>query len=153
MGRMYTIQVAAAAITTATDLFEITAATDKPVRIWGWHIYQTTDLGDAAEEVLAVTLERGVTAGSGGATAGTPEPIVKNDAAAGFTANKHVTTAHTNGTVIARRGWNIRLPDDFWFTPETAPVTGADDDPVTLTISAPADSVTYGGMMYVEELA
>ena len=67
--RIYVAEVAPAATTTATDIFEITCAADRPIAIIGWSIYQTTDLGDAAEEVLSLTLERGVTAGSGGGAA------------------------------------------------------------------------------------
>lgn len=152
MGRFYNISYAAAATTTETDLFEITCATDKPIKVWGWFIYQTTDLGDSAEEVVSLTLQRGVTAGSGGSSV-TPAALVENDTAAGATCNRSVTTAHTGGTVIWRGGWNIRIPAEFWFTPETAPVIGADADPVTLTMTVPADSITVGGSLIFEELA
>lgn len=151
MGRFYSVTLPETAITAAADLFEITAATDKPIRIWGWNISQDTDVGDAAEEVLQVTLQRGVTAGSGG-SAQTLVPMVANGAAAAATATNR-TTAHTGGSILWQTGWNIRVPLEMWFIPEAAPVIGADDDPVTLTMTAPADSITVSGSILIEELA
>jgi hypothetical protein len=150
MGRYFTVQFTAVGLTAAADLFEITCASERPIRVWGWSLFQTTDLGDANEEVLALTLERGVTAGSGG-TSVTPVSMDR-ESSADSTANRTVTTAHTNGTVVWRRGWNIRIPDEFWFTPETAPTMDSATDPVTLTMSAPADSITVSGLMLFEEL-
>lgn len=150
MGRFYTVQFSAVALTAAADLFEITCAAERPVRIWHWNIFQTTDVGDAAEEVLSLTIERGVTAGTGGSSV-TPV-AVDRETSADSTANRTVTTAHTGGTVLYRRGWNIRIPDDHWFTPETAPTIDSATDPVTLTMSAPADSITVSGSLLFEEL-
>ena len=42
--RIYIAEVAPAATTTATDIFEITCAADRPIAIIGWTIYQTTDM-------------------------------------------------------------------------------------------------------------
>lgn len=151
MGRFYSVTLPETAITAAADLFEITAATDKPIKVWGWNISQDTDVGDSAEEVLQVTLQRGVTAGSGGSSI-TPVAMIANDASAGATCTNR-TTAHTNGSILWQTGWNIRVPLEMWFTPESAPVIGADDDPVTLTMTAPADSITVSGSLLFEELA
>lgn len=151
MGRFYTVTLPETAITAAADLFEITAATDKPVRIWGWNISQDTDVGDAAEEVLQLQLKRGITPGSGGASI-TPVSMDANGAAAGATCTNR-TTAHTGGSIIIQHGWNIRTVEDHWFIPEAAPTIGADDDPVVLWMSAPADSITVSGSLILEELA
>lgn len=150
MGRYYTVQFTAVALTAAADLFELTCASERPIRIWGWNVFQTTDLGDANEEVLDLTLQRAVTAGSGG-TSVTPVAMDR-ESTADTSANRTVTTAHTSGTVIWRRGWNIRIPDEFWFTPETAPIVDSATDPVTLTMTAPADSITVSGVMLFEEI-
>lgn len=153
MGRFYTVTFTDVALTAAADLFEVTAATDKPVRIWHWNISQNTDLSDAAEEVLKLTLKRGVTAGSGGSSV-TPVALVDDaDTSAGFTVNRTVTTAATSGSVLyGPRGWNIRMPDEMWFVPETLPRVDAGSDPLVLTMSAPADSVTVSGTMIIEEI-
>jgi len=151
MGRFYSINLPATAITEAADLFEVTVATDKPIRVWGWNVSQTTDVGDAAEEVLTLTLKRGVTAGTGG-SAQTLVAMIENDTAAGASSTNR-TTAHTGGTIVWQRGWNIRMDSEHWFTPESAPVVGADADPVVLHMTAPADSITVSASLLIEELA
>lgn len=149
--RIYIAEVAPAATTTATDIFEITAATDRPVAIIGYTLYQTTDLGDAQEEVLSITIERGVTAGSGGASANKNDVGSRGEVSTDATVNKMVTTAHTGGTVVFRKGWNIRIPEELWIPEILWPYVDAGTDPVTLTMSAPADSITVGGSIYWAE--
>lgn len=151
MGRFYSVTLPETSISAAADLFEITAATDKPIRIWGWNISQDTDLGDASEEVLQLQLKRGVTAGSGGSSI-TPVAMDANGASAGATCTNR-TTAHTNGSILIQHGWNIRTVEDHWFIPEAAPTIGADDDPVVLWMSAPADAITVSGTLIFEEMA
>ena len=146
--RTYGASYAAAATTTATDLFEITCAADRPIAIIGWSIYQTTDLGDSAEEVLDLTVQTGVTAGSGGTSITPFDVSSRGEVASDSTCNRSVTTAHTGGTVRFRKGWNIRPPDDFWLPPELYIYCDAGTDPVTLTMTAPADSITVGGAIY-----
>lgn len=149
--RFYSITLPETAITAAADLFEITAATDKPIRVWGWDISQDTDMGDSSEEVLQIQLKRGVTAGSGGSSQ-TVVPMNANGAAAGATSTNR-TTAHTSGSILWQNGWNVRVPLVHMFIPEAAPTIGADDDPVVLWMSAPADSITVSGSILIEELA
>lgn len=149
--RIYVAEVAPASISAACDLFEITCATDRPIAIIGWTIYQTTDLGDSQEEVLSLTLERGVTAGSGGGAANKNDVGARGEVATDATVNKHVTTAHTGGTVVIRKGWNIRIPEEFWLPEVLWAYVDAGTDPVTLTMSAPADAITVGGAIYWAE--
>lgn len=151
MGRYYSVTLPETAVSAAADLFEITVAADKPIRIWAWNISQDTDLQDAGEEVLQLQLKRGVTAGSGG-SAITPVAMTENDTAAGATCTNR-TTAHTGGSILWQRGWNIRTDSEHWFTPESAPIIGADADPVVLWVSAPTDAVTISGSLLFEELA
>lgn len=153
MGRMYTAQFSAVAVTVASDLFEITVATDKPIRIHGFSIWQTTDVGDAAEEVIGVSIIRGVTAGSGG-TSVTPTPTGDDaDTAAGATVNRTTTTASTGGTRVDGTGWNVRVPCDFWPPPEWRPRIDAGVDPVVIKLdAAPADSLTISGYCRFEEI-
>ena len=87
MGRYYVCQFEDVAVTAAQDLFEVAAPSTGIVVIHKWVIFQTTDTGDAAEEILEIETVRGdgsVTSGSGGST-DTPEPIDNGDAAAGST--------------------------------------------------------------------
>lgn len=150
-GRIYSASFSAVALTAAADLFEITAAADRPIEILGWTIFQTTDLGDAAEEVLDLSVQRGVTAGSGG-TSVTPVDVgSRGEVTSDATVNRTVTTAHTSGTVAFRKGWNIRVPEEFFLPPELAVYVDAGTDPVTLTMSAPADSITVSGTIFWRE--
>ena len=71
--RMYVVRFTATAATAAVDFFSFAPADDKPVVIHAVYIGQTTETGDAMEEMLEVKIERGGTAytvGSGG-SAGT----------------------------------------------------------------------------------
>jgi hypothetical protein len=117
----------------------------------GWTIYQTTDLGDAQEEVLTLTVERGVTAGSGGSSATIVDYGGRGESTSDATVNRTVSTAHTGGTVILRKGWNIRIPEEFWLPPELYIYYDAATDPTTLTTTAPADSITVSGSIIWRE--
>ena len=119
---IYVAVMNAEAVTLATDLFEFTPAADRPIRLYGMRLCQTTDLQDAAEEVLRIGLHRDVTAGS----TGTAITEVDYDNAA---ANEDVTTAvvcnrgtpSTGGTLIDVIGWNIRIPLEWFPIPELRP--------------------------------
>ena len=155
MSRIYTVDIAPVAITVAADVVELTPADDKPIRVHGFEIFQTTDLGDANEEVIGLIWVRGhTTSGSGGATP-TPIPLDPNDAAAGFAAEALNTTQATVGTTVnlQRHGWNIRIPTPVVYTPETRPQASQANTTLVLRMAAaPADSITISGCVTVEEL-
>jgi hypothetical protein len=152
---MYTIHLAPTAITVAADLVEIDPATDKPIVVHGWRIYQTSDTGDAQEEIIPYAWVRGnTTSGSGGNTSVTPATKIKSDAACGAaieTANTTQASAGTGVTVYSD-GWNVRAPEKIVLTPEQRfMVTGA--DLLCLRLGAtPADSLTIGCSVDIEEL-
>jgi hypothetical protein len=147
----------AQAITTATDLFEMTPVVDRPVVIYGLSLSQTTDLGDAAEEVLCIGLYRDVTAGSTGTAA---TEYVYTNVAAGVTPTMQVVTlrgtASTGGTLIDIICWNIRIPLLWIPIPEMRPKFSniAAEGPVSSfrLIAAPADSITASGVLYWSEI-
>lgn len=151
MGFIYSAPLDAVAFTTAVDIFECTVAADKGVWVHAMELHQTTDLGDAQEEVLRIGLYRGVTAGSGG----TGLTEVAYDNAGNPTVGMAVTprtTASTGGTLIDLLGWNIRIPTRWIWTPETRPYIGPDDDPFSFRLlAAPADSVTVSGVLIWQE--
>lgn len=123
MGRKYTVSYQGT-ITNAggdTDLLEIGPADDKPVRLKGMVLSQTSEVGDAAEEGLRISvilLPATFTSGSGG-SAVTPAPVDSADAAAGAACEcNNTTVATTSGTAVTRLelGWNERnSPFDFWW--------------------------------------
>lgn len=155
MPRTYTVPFTAVAITAAQDLWEITPADDKPVRILGLVIGQYTDVGDAASENLSVKISRGWgTSGSGG-SAPTPSPLDPADSAAGFTAETNNTTVASTGTevVLFSDVWNTQAGYAQWFPegaqPECSQANGAI---LTVRITAPADSITTNGTIFVQEV-
>lgn len=154
--RTYTITLAATAITVAADLVEITPADDLPVQIIGFRVWQTTDLGDAAEEIIGLSWVRGnTTSGSGGNTAQPSVPKNSRDAAASATVETANTTQATAGTAVTAysTGWNVRAPLEVTFTPDQ--YIRADQGQTLLCLrmlAAPADSLTIGCSVDYQEL-
>lgn len=155
MGHIYSAVWDNKAVTTAIDLFEITVGADRPILIHQLDVYQTTDLGDTAEEVLKIGLYRGSTAGSGGTTI-TETKYVDGDAPANITGViEYATggTSSTGGTLFHVLGWNVRIPTQFIWTPELRPRCDAGEDPISVRfVAAPADSITMGATLIFEEL-
>lgn len=156
MGRMYTVHLAPTAITVAADLVELTPADDKPILIHGFRVYQITDLGDAAEEIIGLAWVRGnATTGSGGNTGVAVTPKNPSDAAAGVTCETANTTAASTGTPLTTysTGWNVRAPLEVTFTPEQRVWANQAQTLLVLRmLAAPADSLTIGCSVDIEEL-
>lgn len=154
MARRYWVDLTPTAITVAADLFELTPADDKPLRVLALNLHQTSDAGDAQDEVLSVVWVRGnATSGSGGSSP-TPRPCNPTDTAAGFTAEVANTTAASTGTPVnlPRHGWNVRAPLERPYTPEECPEVSQGQTMLVLRMAgAPADSLTIGGSVLVEE--
>lgn len=156
MAVIYAANFDAQAITTATDIFELTPATDRPVVIYGLSMLQTTDLGDANEEVLRIGVYRDCTAGSGG-TANTEYVYDNFSAAASPTcATRSLGTASSGGTLIDIIGWNIRVPLMWVPIPEMRPhfTNIAAEGPTSSfrLIAAPSDSITVSAVLYWTEV-
>lgn len=153
---IFAANFSAQAITTATDIHELTPATDRPIIVYGLTMGQTTDLGDAAEEVLMIGVYRDATAGSGGTAA---TEYVYNNTAVTTTitcAVRQLGTASTGGTLIDIIPWNIRMPL-FWFPiPELRPKFSniAAEGPTSTfrLIAAPADSITVSSTIFWTEV-
>lgn len=156
MARQYSVSFTSVAATAAQDLFEITAATGKPVRINGWCISQSTEVKDAEEEELSLLVRRGssaTTSGSGGSAA-TPVPQDSADSGAGATVEVNNTTRMSGGTIttLEALNWNVRAPFLMIYTPEMKPrITPGDRLTIELA-TAPADSVTMSGTVWFEEV-
>jgi len=158
MGRLYTATFKSIAVTAAQDLFEIAGPTDAVTVIHEWGLFQTTELGDAAEEQLLLTTNRGVgtvTSGSGGATV-TPQPISDGDPAYGGTVERNNTTQMAVGTGTLEElevlAYNVRVPFQRIYTPETRPVISPGNRWTLELESTPADSITMHGYVIFEEI-
>lgn len=116
-------------------------------------LWQTTDVGDAAEEILRTEWIRGnATSGSGGQTT-VITPNDSFDAAATFTAELLNTTVASTGTPVSTYvgGWNIRIPLDLLFPPLEY-LTLRNGERGVFRISAPADAITVNCSVFVEQV-
>lgn len=153
-GRVYTVVFDNVAVTAAQDFFEITPADDKPVELLGLLLSQSSDVGDAAEELLRYSIVRGhATSGSGG-SAPTPRPLDRSGAAAGLTAEVNNTTIASAGTGVTlfHDCFNVRAGLQVWFPPECYPEASQGDTTIVVRLlSTPADSLTMSGTLFVRE--
>lgn len=160
MSRLYTVPYTGT-LTNAggnSDLLEALPADDKPIKLRGFCLSQTSEVADAAEESLRISVIRmaaTVTSGSGG-SAVTPTTRDSADAAAGFTAEcNNATVATTSGTstVSEEYGWNIRnsplivwYPDAQW-----APKAKQGEGLFVRCQDTPADDITVELTFFIEE--
>lgn len=153
-GRMYTVVFSAVSVSAAQDLFELTPADDKPIEIVGIELGQTSDAGDAADELLQISIIRGFTASGTGGTAATPTPMGPNDTAAGFTAEVNNTTVANTGTTTTLQtgAWNIRAGYINWFPEGARPQASQANTTLVVRQTAPADAITMSATLYVREL-
>lgn len=161
MGRIYRVPYTGT-ITNAggdVDLIALTPADDKPIRLVGWIVGQTSEVADAAEEGLRITVRHmTATVTVTGGTAVTPvanRPGVLDTVAGGFTATANSTTvATTSGTsVIAEElAWNIRnTPWERWI-PEEMRLKAAQGEYIIIRQeTTAADDYTIGVTFFVEE--
>jgi len=154
-GRAYAVTWdAATGVTTAIDIFEIVPADDKPVILDELTIWQTSDFGDAQDEVLQIQVIIGyTTSGSGGASA-TVGRLTAGEPAASFTAECRNTTLATVGTpyIVHADGWNVRSPYIWTPLPFWRPI-GTQAIPLYVRLpAAPADSLTMNAMIKLREI-
>lgn len=152
--RVYACTFEGTAVTAAVDFFELAPADDKPLEVIGLFLSQSSDVGDAAEEILRIKVIRGhTTTGTGGTQAAVPRPVNASDAAAGFTYDTLNTTIAAAGTAVdlhadafnIRTGFGLWLPDGAEWGCKQAEFL------VVRLMAAPTDSLTMSGTMYVRE--
>lgn len=155
-GRVYTATFDGTAVTVGADIFEIIPASNRPIAVVGLFLGQSSDVGDAAEEILRYQIIRGyTTSGSGGTTAAAGPALDEFEAAAGFTFEACNTTGATGGTpVILHSGtFNVRVGEPLWFPPGMQPRCSAAQNRLVVRLTAaPADSLTMTGTIYIEEV-
>lgn len=142
MGFFYTASQDAQAISTAVDILHGTIADDVPIELWGLDIANTTDLGDANEEVLRIGIYSGVTGGGSGSAL--TEVALHDRAPSVATAFVGQGTASTSGTLRKTIYWNVRQAGPAWIaTPETVIRLGQGSSAFAFRLlAAPADSIT-----------
>lgn len=157
MGRVYAIPFSSVAVSAAQDLWELTNTSTRLLRILACELSQSSEVGDTAEEILPILFRRGSSAtssGSGGTTP-TPAPLETGIGAASFTAEANNTTRMSGGTIttIVSTNWNERISPYQWtFDDRTAIIVGPSERFTVELASAPADSLTMSGTLWVEEI-
>lgn len=159
MSRWYTIPYTGT-LTAAggnADLLELTPADDKPVRLHGFIIGQSSEVGDTAEENIGITVSRmTATITSGNGTGVTPVPVDGADTACGAAAECNgATVATTSGanTAFAELAWNERnSPYEFWFKDPFIPSAKQGEGLFVRCNTTIADDLTICMTFFIEEL-
>jgi hypothetical protein len=152
-------------VTTAggnTDLLQLNPATNKPVRLVGFRLGNTTEVGDVAEEGLELQimhLTATVTDGGGtGSTVITPSPSPRpaGATAAGFTARVNSPTVATSSgttTVCEYVGWiNRQTPLEIWYPDAKWMTEAIAGEAIILRLNTTlADDATMQITAFVEE--
>lgn len=159
MSRIYSVPWQATVTSAGGDtvLWELVPATQQPIKLRGFVLSQISEVGDAAEEGLRISITRfPATVTSGNGTSVTPVKLDSADVAAGFTAEYNGTTpTSTSGTsvIVAEYGWNIRnSPYEIWFPdPAFAPKAKNAEALSIIMQNTLADDMTFCGTAWIEE--
>ncbi|MET8987765.1 hypothetical protein ABZW49_20150 [Nonomuraea wenchangensis] len=160
MSDIYTVPFTATVTASGgnADLWEVLPADDLPCKIRGIRLGQTSEVGDAQEEGLRISIIRmraTITSGSGG-SAGAPENIAKSNQAPSFTSEtNNATVATTTGDteIVEELSWNVRnSPFEIWYPdPAFAPKAIQGEGLFVRMQTTPADDFTFAGTLWVEE--
>lgn len=135
------------------DFFELDAAAGKPIEIVAVFLGNKSEVGDAAEEMVAYSIVRGNTT-TGNGTSATPRPLDASDGAASFAAETVASTPASAGTAVNLHvdTFNIRTGLQLVFPPELRPKTQEADLLCVRLLTALGDDATISGTCYVREL-
>ncbi len=155
MGRMYRATFENVSVSVLQDFFELSPAANVPQILHAIFLSQVTDVGDANEEMLRVSIIRGnLTSGSGGTTQ-TPQPNDQNDAAAvGGDLDLNNTVEASTGTEedMHSETFNIRTGWIYLPTPEMRPRVQNAEHMVCRLLVAPGSAIFMSGTIYFEEI-
>jgi hypothetical protein len=140
------------------EIVYIAPGDDKPCKLRGLLISQSSEVGDAQEENIRISILRltaTVTASSGG-SAPTPTPMDSADTAAGFTARAgDSVVATTTGSAITCEefGWNERATplERWWLDDRFAFKVKQGEALVIRGQSTVADDITMQVTAFIEE--
>lgn len=141
-------------VTAAQDFFELNAPADAAVALMEVHLSQQLEVGDAMEEMLNILIKTGATTGGSGGTTPTAVPRQLGDAAFGGTVEVNNTTKATAGTIVTHTAdwWNVRIPFDKIFTPETLIVLSPSARLTVELVGAPGDTMDISGYIVFAEI-
>lgn len=156
LGRAYRAPINIGSTTAQIDIFELLTSSSVPVAVCGFHLGQTSEVGDAQEEQLTLVLKYvtgSPTTGSGGSTV-TPRPTLPSDVASVVTLKTGNTTKLTGGTSVelARYAWNVRQDFPITWIPEMWQILGVSTRMVLELVTTPNDAINgiVGSIDFVE---
>lgn len=149
---IYSATFAAVAVTAAQDVWEIVAGASTPLAINEIVLAQYSDSGDAAAELLAISIIRGYTTTGSGGAAVTPNHLQRWAKTASFTAARNNTTVAQDGTGLVLRADAFNIASGWWYRPPVherihIPAGGR----LVVRITAPADSLTMSSTIVIDE--
>lgn len=162
MGRVYAVPFTGTIVAASgdTDIWSFQPAANKPISLRGFTLGQTSEVGDAAEENIRITVKRlpaTFTVGTGGSAVTAVAPVGSSlDTVWGFTARTNDTAvATTSGAVqvLDEFGWNERnTPYEHWY-PDIDFCPGAFNAQglVIRCETTLLDDMTFTGTAWVEE--
>lgn len=157
--RAYTVTFTTSGSTVALDWFELTSTASSGLMLLGVDISQTTEFGDAQDEMIGWYIKRAsgtYTSGSGGNSSVARAVVNAGDGAATITAETANTTQIAVGTgtltTVHQGAFNVRVGLQLFWTPETAITTSVSQALAIGMLAAPADAVSWVGTAYVGEL-
>lgn len=148
--RTYRVDIPATAFTAAVDLLEINPATNQMLKLLELKLWQTTELGDAQDEVLPITLVTGFTTSGSAGSAATAVPDEVGDVFGGSCEVMNTTQANT-GTTVSRLLGGFKVIGGEWLwlpvplTDSPAGIWIPYNTRAVIRTTAPADSVTIAG--------
>lgn len=158
MGRMYSARFEAVGVTVAQDIFSLGSPTSGIGRVHSVVIGQTSDVGDAAEEMLVVRIVTGNTTVGSGGSAPTAIPRQLGDTPT-ITVRANDTTEVSAGTQVIKHSdvFNIRVGWQYMPPPEeridfNELIAGTTTFLAVQLITVPADSLTLSGTITFEEI-
>lgn len=140
------------------DLWEFNPGDDRPIRIRGIRLGQTSEVADAEEEGLRITVRRfRATVTSSNGTSGTAEDVGRANQSPTFTWEYNgATVATTTGDneLIEEISWNVRnSPFEIWYPDERfAPACVQTEALLVRLEDTVTDDITFAGTVWIEEL-
>lgn len=155
MSREYTVSFENVTVSAAQDLWEVNPAADKPIELLAVTLWQSSDKGDAEEEMLRVTIKRttaSFASGSGGSS-GTSVKVNPDDAASGAAAETNNTSVSTGTQEILEPFYpNIRAGEQMIFMPESRYVFKNGKPLIVKLEAAPTDALSMCGCLKYREI-
>ena len=154
-GRIYRIPLVRTVVSVALDLAEITPPGTQVVWVQEIELNQSTEVGDAQEEMLQLAWRVGnTTTGTGGNQAVVITPQFPGDPTWTGVVDTFNTTKASGGTPVSNPIWDwpIRMRFEKIFSPDIMLFIGPSQRACLELVVAPADPTTIGGTITIEVL-